>query len=186
MTRTEFHTKAHLYLCILIAFFLPVYINVVPALIALLTVNWAAEGNFQEKIVLLKKNKNAWLFIAFYLIHIIGMLWTENTSAGWFDLQVKLSLLLFPLIMSTTSSETKKNLWSFVFGCVLAGIICIVIATMHYFKTGENHFEYTFLSYDLHPTYFAMYIDFAIAILIYSINNYNSKKEKAVRLMAVL
>ena len=128
MTRKEFHTKAFLYLCILIAFFLPAYIHVVPILIGIILLNWLAEGNFPEKISLIRKNKIALLFISLYLLHIIGMLWTENKSSGWFDLEVKLSILLFPLIIASQNAisgeKIKLILNSFVFGCIAAGIVC--------------------------------------------------------------
>ena len=173
MTRGEIHIKVHNYLCILIAFFLPVYIHLVPLLIALLTINWITEGNFPEKFNILKNNKIAWLFIGFYLLHIIGMIWTENASAGWFDLQVKLSFCVLPLVFSTsiktTNVQTQNILWSFVYGCICEGIVCLLIAGINFFKTGENHFTYTQLSFNFHPSYLAMYFVFALAIVFSSV-----------------
>ncbi len=186
MNRTEFHTKANNYLCILIAFFLPVYIFVVPALIIFLLLNWIAEGGFAEKFKLLTQSRIALLFILFYFLHLIGMLWTENKPSGYFDLEVKLSLLLFPIILSTGKSDIKKILWSLVWGCLTASLICLIVASAHYLKTGENHFEYTLLSIWLHPAYLAMYIVFSIAIILFSFNTQFSTLKKTGFLFLIL
>ena len=182
MTRTEFHIKAYNYLCILIAFFLPVYIHVVPALIAVLMVNWVIEGRHSEKLQLILKNKIAWLLMSFYLLHMIGMLWTENKASGWFDLEVKSSLFIFPLIFSSIKIEKRNILKSFVLGCVSAGIISLSLALIHFILTGENHFEYTFFSYILHPTYFAMYVDFAIVVLLFDNKPNGNERNKIINI----
>lgn len=177
MTRAEFHKKAYFFLFIFIAFFLPVHIRFVPLLIVLLTINWISEGKFQEKLSHFKGNRIAWLFIAFYLLHFLGMFWSDNTSAGWFDLQVKLSFLIFPLIFATTKWMERElfkwTLWSFVFGCLFNGLICFLIALFHFFRTGENHFAYTDYAYNLHPSYFALYCVFAISVVLFK-HNYSS------------
>ncbi len=171
MTRVQFHSSANFYLCLLIAFFLPVYINFVPPLIGLLAINWLVEGNFSEKFFKLKSNKLSWVFISFYLLYLTGILWTENKESGWFDLQIKLSLLIFPLIFSSenilSGGNLKKVLFSFVAGNFAEAVICFSNAFYIWFKTGENCFTYSKLSIFLHPSYFAMYICFSIAIIFY-------------------
>ncbi|HEY4799610.1 MAG TPA: O-antigen ligase family protein, partial [Bacteroidia bacterium] len=97
-------------------------------------------------------------------------LWTENKDEGGFDLQVKLSLFLFPLIFGSSIhfsnlKSIKKILTAFIGGCFLAGLICFSHATYTWFAKHEDNFIYTQLSIFLHPSYFAMYISLAIAIL---------------------
>ena len=176
MKKTIPFQKIYFFLCILIAFFLPVYIWAVPLLIVLLSLNWLMEGEFKEKFVRLKSNTSALVFIAFYLLYSIGMLWTENTDAGGFDLQVKLSLLLFPLLFGSSKhfaeiKSIKTILLAFIAGCFIATIICFshaiyVGATQH-----EYNFTYTKLSVFLHPSYFAMYLSLAISILFFSFSS---------------
>ncbi len=71
--------------------------NVVPVFIVFLFLNWIAEGKYSEKLLFLK-SKYLLLFISYYLMYLIGMIWTNNQDSGWFDLEVKLPFLIFPLI----------------------------------------------------------------------------------------
>src|ERR1051326_3988087 len=100
MKREYFHTRTHYYLSLLIAFSLPLAFFT-PIFIALLLLNWLLEGDLNNKMISVFKNKFAVLFVSFYLLHIIGQAYTQNMDAGWFDLQVKFSLLIFPLIMAS-------------------------------------------------------------------------------------
>ena len=171
MTRQQFHTKVYLYLSCLIAFFLPVYINIAPFLIGLLSLNWMMEGKFKEKIFMIKENKMSWLFIGFYFLFILGMLWTDNQPEGWFDLQVKFSFFLFPLIFSSinfySSGNLKKILLSFVLGCMAGTLYCFLNALFMWYYSGENYFFYMKLSPVLHPSYLSMYITFSLATMGY-------------------
>jgi O-antigen ligase len=182
------HTKIHLYLCMLIAFLLPVYIQATPPVIVLLLVNRIAEGNFRSKWFELKNTKIVWTLIILYILHIIGMLWTENKSAGWFDLEVKLSLILFPFIIASQTNKQEyyaKTLWSFVWGCIISGIICYSVAGLHYINTGENHFAYTYFSYNMHPSYLAMYMVFSIAVILF-LKQDKTRKTQSINVIMVL
>lgn len=173
MKRQELHSGIYYYLSLLIAFFLPSYIYVVPVFIVLLFANWIIEGNFSDKFFRLKSNRFAHLFILFYLLFLFGMFWTENKNAGWFDLQVKLSVFVFPVIFSSISFCSQKNinkiLFSFVMGCLLATIYCFSYAIYKWNSTGDNYFLYTKLSVILHPSYLAMYLSFSIVVLSFQI-----------------
>lgn len=76
--------------------------------------NWLWEGEFVDKWNRLKTNKAAWVFIAFYLLHVIGLAWTQNLvpvehtpvadpmGEAFRDLRVKLPLFLLPFMMGTS------------------------------------------------------------------------------------
>ncbi len=171
MTKQQFHTRAHYYLALAVAFCLPLG-RLVPIFIALLLLNWLVEGDFKNKLESIIKNKFALLFIAFYGMHLIGMLYTKNIAAGWFDMQVKFSLLVFPLIFATrpiNSEKIKFVFAAFVVGGAVASLILLTRALYLYFSSNENHFFYQSFSILLHPSYFAMYLDFSITWLLFSI-----------------
>jgi len=171
MIKHNYLNKLYFILCALFAFFLPVHKHIVPLFFVLLLVNWAIESNNKEKLLFLK-SKYLLLFISFYLLYLVGMLWTENQSFGWSDLVEKLSILGFPII----APQLKKNIEekslskifiSFIAGCFLATLICIVHACYMWHSTSENYFFYAKLSVILHPTYFSMYLLFAIVVLFW-------------------
>jgi hypothetical protein len=95
---------------------------------------------------------------------------------GLAELEKKFSLLLFPLILSTSQSPTQHRfhilLKGFILSCSVAIVICLVYASIQYLKSGSTlHFFYHQLgsAIGIHAIYFAMYLLFAIFILIYFI-----------------
>lgn len=196
--------KINLYLCLLLVFFIPLYKEIVPPLIILLILTWlleAVSGGFKNKFHTgkLKNNGIFFLLIFFYLFHLIGLLWTDDISAGKFDLQVKLSLLIFPLFFIATNELYAKNrdkiLISFTIGNFIAAIICIIVAfynsvdfidgkldfnaaVMHkdysFFYSisqDDNYFFYEYFSIFHHPTYFSLYLVFSIICLLFFLEN---------------
>ncbi len=122
---------------------------------------------------------------SFFVIQALGLLYSNNVENGLAGLRVKLPFLILPvliLIMIKKLPETfPVILLSFISGIVLASIISYIIALGHSFRIfegalqfnthpqgvpWENYFRYSNFSVFLHPSYFGMYINFSIAILI--------------------
>ena len=120
------------------------------------------------------KNKMVWLFTSFYLMHIIGMIYTDNTSFGLFDLEIKLSFLLFPIMFASFNSITSKSyyniLLALVFGCAVAGLANLGMGYLNFQETGDiREMLYGQLSFFHHPTYFAMYIVLCATFMIHAL-----------------
>jgi len=180
---------------LLIVFFLPFPKKIIPPLIILLFISWLFESPIRNKFSNIKFKSVFFLSIIFYTIHIIGLLYTENIKAGLFDLEVKLTLFLFPLFFVSVSNIFREKfnyiLLSFLTGNLLAAIICFIIAFYNAFNylfycslsTGfsigikpiselyYHNFYYGMLSKFMHPTYFSMYLIFCICIIFYFFNN---------------
>lgn len=169
LKRQHFHTQAHFYLSMLIAFFLPLA-RFVPVIILLLTLNWLIEGDFKFKFKKVITSSFAILFCIFYIIHLIGLTYTENMKSGNFDVQVKLSLLIFPLIYTgrpLQKQQLKPLFLALISGGLLCSFILLTRAVSIYFHTGENHFFYeAFSAYLIHPSYLAMYLNVAICWIL--------------------
>lgn len=144
------------------------------------------EGHFIKRL----KGKSDWvyllLFILFYLLHIIGSYYSENSVAAKTDIILKLPFIIIPvfLFMSRDYLEEKssKIMLSFVAGNFIASVICLVEAfyrsvfwingswffnaeLMEHNYTfwqmlanGGNNFMYEPLSVFLHPGYFSVFI----------------------------
>ena len=164
-TRSVIHAKIQLWSCLCIGFLLPLaqYVSV---FIVLLMLNFLLEGELKTKIIAVSKNGIALLFISFYLLFLIGLIYTQNMHSGLFDVQIKLSILLFPIIFSakpTNEFDKQKIIAAFVLGCFSASALMILRATHTFFTTGENIFFYeAFASFIIHPSYISMYINLAI------------------------
>lgn len=171
MNRIEFHSKAHAYLAMMIALCLP-FARLTPIFIALLLLNWLVEGDFKNKFQLILKNKFALLFLGFFMMHLIGMLYTSNVDAGLFDLQVKLSLLIFPIVIASrpyTQDQVRNIFFVFIIGGVLASLFLLTRAMYTWFAFAENNFFYQAFSILLHPSYLSMYLNVSIAWLLLSL-----------------
>lgn len=127
--------------------------------------------------------RSALPWIAFYyLLHVIALAWTSDRAAAYFDLEVKLSLLLFPLfalLVPTVDQFTRtKVLKAYVAASTVAALLCLVLAL---FRFGSeltlrqkgllpddpaytNHFFESRYALFLHPSYMAMYTVMALAL----------------------
>jgi O-antigen ligase len=179
LLKPEIQNKAYHYLFLALSFCIPVHDKLVPPIIALIGINWLLEFNFRVKVMRLKNiggHKILLLPGVLYVLYVIGTFYSsqlKGQSGALFDLEVKLSLLLFPLFFSTIDFSKfrddfyKKVLKAFVYGCLVSSIIIINKAMMDYFKEQDaSVFYYTNLSWMHHPSYVAMYFTFAVVILL--------------------
>jgi len=113
------------------------------------------------------------LLIGLYVLHVIGMLFTENVDRGLFDLEVKLSLLALPISFIGYGNLDKvhyeKILRAFLIGITLAAVFCLVQSAYKVFVLNAKYFYFlsSRFSVIIHQSYFAMYLVFGIAILTY-------------------
>ncbi len=171
MNRIEIHNKLHYYLGILIAFSLP-FKKFTPILIVLLLLNWLIEGNLVKKIKKVTSSKYALLFVGFYFLHVIGLTYTTNMDAAWFDLEVKLSLLIFPLLIASKPYNKKEVSHLFIaltVGLVYSSVYMLTRSFSLYFTYGENTFFYEKFAVFVHTSYISMYLNIAICWLLISL-----------------
>ena len=90
---------------------------------AILITNWLLEGNFAQKVFILKKRKGALLFLTVFLVHFVGLIYTTDFIAAFNDIKIKLPLLIFPLVISTTPS-LKENQIKLILN-IFIGVITI-------------------------------------------------------------
>lgn len=170
MKRTEIQPQIHLVLCSLIAFFIS-FKFLIPVFIVLLLLNWIVEGNFKSKFSAVSNKPVLYVFISLYLFYLIGMLYSSNKSYGWADLQTKLSLLIFPIIFSTSALNEKQVstiLRSFVSGVFAVSLSLLGRAIYLYFTEQVNYFYYVDFSYFLHPSYFGMFVNLAMLLILFN------------------
>jgi O-antigen ligase len=159
---------------ILLAFFLPSYKKIVPMFIMLFIVSWIIYLVANRRQIKFSVKLPWILSAALYAIYAISMVYTTNVGSGLFDLEVKLSLLVFPLILTFTSdalfTKDKFNniLYAFVAGTFATTLVCISVAFYRCFTIffTLDFFRYTYLANFLHPTYLSMFVNLSIAIVI--------------------
>ena len=186
-SRSEIHQRIFYCGLLLIVFTLPYSLLANSISIIILCINWLVEGKYAEKLKLAKNNNFLFFFIFFYLLHVLGILYTSNVNAGLFDLQRKLSLFILPIIIATSGklnhAQIKNILKVFFISILAASFICLGYAGYRtdFLRTYSHpywlYFSYTDLTsiLKIQPTYLAIYVCFSIFILFYFlIENYSS------------
>ncbi len=173
--RKKIHQQIFWYSCLGIAFMLPVWGKLVPTLIVIFILNWLVSGDYLATVPILfsaKNRRNTLLFAGLYLLYLLGLIYTSDFAYARFDLEVKLSLLVFPLIFSTAdvgfldSKHLRELMQVYIAGCVLGSLILLTHAVSLWREGVEGSFYYMKLGWYFHSTYFAMYLNFAMAFMI--------------------
>jgi O-antigen ligase len=165
---------------ILITFTLPFYhIQLNSLLILLFSLNWLLDRTALRNLPKAISNALFLSFISFFFLHVAGMIYTHNFSAGTFAIERKLSFLALPLILFTSPYLNKRTihlaLLSFVFSCLFITVYALVRTSMLDAEGWKAFHGYTGYDYRLalwsfivvHPTYFSIYLIFSIYTLIY-------------------
>lgn len=174
--------KLNFGIALLICFLLPLKPKLIPILITIwfLTFLIQQQKSFLKNI---KNNKASLLLLSFFIIHLISLIYTHNLKSGLFDVETKLSFLIFPLAFPNLNiiyiEKFKKIIFSFILGCILASTICLLYGLYLYFIQNApfQYLTYTELSLFLHPSYFSMYLCLAIAFLFHLMKEYNNSKK---------
>lgn len=92
--------------------------------------NWLIEGNFKQKWLQLRSNKLFWIISSLFLIHLIGLIYTQDISAGLNDVRIKLPLLFLPVLFFTSKplleKEFKVLLLCFLLGSFTNTLWCLI------------------------------------------------------------
>ena len=92
-------------------------------------------GGIKTKLSRFIHNKVAVLLALFYLMHIIGLLYTADFQYAMKDLRVKLPILVMPLILSSMPPLDRKR-FDFV---MLVYVLSVFVATLFSFSTYLKH-----------------------------------------------
>jgi O-antigen ligase len=174
MTIIENKTHSHIIIGIFVFlmmsfFFFPPAAPIVVFLLAIFVFSFS-----KNKGINLRKNLGTiFLFSAIFWVYLAGMLITQNVESGWNSVLLKFSFLVFPLIFGIldVSFITKKHLQflmgAFIFITSSSIIFSIFHAAFQYVSTRNNEvLFYSELSYILHPSYYALYINFALIVVL--------------------
>lgn len=130
--------------------------------------------------------------IVFFILHLIGLLWSSNIQNGVNQLEHKLSFLIFPIIIPFLGLKRKQILKLFQFfslSCLIVTLYCFLdflyvsLTTEEYIILGEKVegnrpgtvYEYLsqhFIRVNVHRTYFSAYLIASVLFVIFFFNQY--------------
>lgn len=169
-------------------FTLPFSIKVNGVFLIILAGIWLVDGKWVQKFDRFRSNP-ASLLVLLFLLHLIGLSYTENLKAGFFEIEKKFSFLLLTVVL-TTHNYTRIRpifwyivLYSFVIGCLIAVLICLTGAFFSFLQHQDTRF---FFYHDLsapigiHAVYFSWYLVVSVVILFDRLKAVSTKLSKAL------
>jgi O-antigen ligase len=159
-------------LCIL-AFVIPLPFIFGSLAVILVTILWVFTGGFKEKLDQLWQRKIYWLWIAYFLLHVISYTYARDKPQSAFDIETKLCFWLLPLVVGTGPILERKHLskilGAFVTSFTLVALFCFAQAFYSYQSSGDSSvFFYHKLvtGFEANAVYFAWYVLFSLAVLM--------------------
>jgi len=101
----------------------------------LLALSLLLAGRFSIHLKTLQQNKLIQALLIFWVLHLIGLGWTQDLSYAWGDIRIKLSLLVIPLLLimlpPSHSMDLKRVLLLFLAGLLSTSLINWVVFQQH-------------------------------------------------------
>ncbi len=123
------------------------------------------QGGFKDKFSRFCNNKAAVLLVAFFLVHLVGLLYTADFQYAMKDLRVKLPILVMPFVLSSMPPLDRKR-FDFV---MLVYVLSVFVATLFSFSTYLKHDyeDVREISHFISHIRFCLNIVFCMAIIGY-------------------
>ena len=128
---------------------------------------WLVDGivakDFKNKLSRFWQNKAAVLLVAFYLMHVVGLLWTSDFEYALKDLRVKLPILVMPFVLSSMGPLDRKRFDLVMLVYVLSVFIATMFSCVTYWR--HDYEDVREISHFISHIRFCLNIVFCIAII---------------------
>jgi O-antigen ligase len=164
--------------------------NVASITVVIMGILWLACGDWKQRFSLLWANNSIKLMMLLWIWYALGVAWSSNIAQGFSHLEIKLSLVLFPLMIYSRPDLGSKQIQQILtlFAVASGGYAFFLIlrsifsSTTHAVILSSSEFSPWF-----HPSYLAMYFSMAI-VWIGHIITYNTgwKRYTLITLITLL
>ena len=128
--------------------------------------------DFRYKFSRFWQNKAAVLLVAFYLMHVVGLLWTSDFDYAMRDLRVKLPILVMPLVLSGMEPLDRKRFDFVMLVYVLSVFVATLFSSVSYWR--HDYDDVREISHFISHIRFCLNIVFCIAVIGYYLVTYKS------------
>lgn len=146
--------------------------------------NWLLEGRWKEKWSFIKSNRIFWILSSVFILHLLGLIHTMDLQRGLDDIRIKIPLLLLPLVFFTTSPLTKSEL-NLVLKFFIAGVVVSALWCLFYYYSHELT-DIRKASRFMSHIRFGLFINLAIAVLVYYLRDTQTIVQKILILFLIL
>lgn len=186
----RFHRKAFFLTTVLMVVALPLSNVLMSLALALYGLNFLLEGKFKQKWSLLQQHPTALLIMLLYLIHVLGLIYTDwDMNYGIKDIKTKLPLLILPLVFASNDQPFSKKQLQIIFRTfLLACIATAVVGMLIYMGIWEERPQdlRNLIKYGSHIRYSLM-VMLAFYMICWDWSTFSlSKAEKAFYILAFI
>lgn len=136
-------------------------------LVDALTPPFKGVGGIKTKLSRFWHNKAAVLLVAFYLMHVVGLLWTSDFEYALKDLRVKLPILVMPFVLSSMPPLDRKRFDFVMLVYVLSVFIATLFSSISYWR--HDYEDVREISLFISHIRFCLNIVFSMAVIGYYI-----------------
>ena len=122
---------------------------------------------FKSKLSRFWHNKAAVLLVAFYLMHVVCLLWTSDFEYALKDLRVKLPILVMPFVLSSMPPLDRKRFDFVMLVYVLSVFIATLFSSISYWR--HDYEDVREISHFISHIRFCLNIVFSMAVIGYYI-----------------
>lgn len=102
---------------------------------------WLIEANYKNKWEILKRDKAFWALLSVFMIHLLGLIYTENFSYAFKDLKIKLPILLLPIVFASAIRLDNKQFALVLKVLIYTAFISSIYAFIIYLKYYGNEIK---------------------------------------------
>ena len=147
-------------------------------LVDALTPPFKGAGGIKTKLSRFWHNKAAVLLVAFYLMHVVGLLWTSDFEYALKDLRVKLPILVMPFVLSSMLPLDRKRFDFVMLVYVLSVFIATLFSSVSYWR--HDYEDVREISHFISHIRFCLNIVFSMAVIGYYIFKMRVPRGKGV------
>lgn len=128
--------------------------------------NWLLEGNIKHRLRQFFTHRLSLVITSVWFIHVVGMAWAPDLHAAWRDVQVKLPLLILPLVLFTSKLPDPTRIRQVIYLFVLGTVAGSLVGLANYLGLeSSSMLDKRHLSYFTSHIRFGMMVVFALCIL---------------------
>jgi O-antigen ligase len=124
--------KIYQYLLVILAFLMPITVFGANLIIVIICLLWLFSGNYRYKYEQIKNSKLMLASIGFFLLHVIGLIWTEDLMWGLHIVhKMWYFFLLLPVLFTLV---VKKNIKYYIYSFLIAIAITEILSYSVWFE----------------------------------------------------
>lgn len=172
------------YLIILLAFCITVSVSATSITIALIGLIFLFEREYVKRLSILKSNPLTYLILLYFLMHLVGLAWSEDFTLAKESIGRSFKILFILLLMMYTKKEhIFYYLQSFLLGMFIAEVLTYLVwfDILEPFKQATHQMPSPLMKH----TYYTPFVAMACAVLINFLlfKEYTSKLQKALTIL---